>query len=103
ESLLWSPDGSRLGYLRFVGGDANTPSDILLVTVRPDGSDERVIAKVGTCFCVGWRPPCFAGSPDGRQLAFVTLNFPTNGSAKGSVNNVDGELYVANSDGSHMR
>lgn len=103
EGLSWSPDGSRLGYLRFVGGDANTPSDILLVTVRPDGTDERVIAQVGTCFCVGWGPPGFTWSPDGRQLAFVTLNFPTNGSAKGSVNNVDGELYVANADGSHMQ
>src|SRR4029079_15060667 len=103
ESLLWSPDGSRLGYLRFVGGDVNSPSDILLVTVRPDGTGERVIAQVGTCFCVGWGPPGFTWSTDGRQLAFVTLNFPTNGSAKGSGNNVGGGRCVANADGSHTR
>jgi len=102
--LAFSPDGERLGFLRYDLASDDS-SDIQFVTVRPDGTDERVVATVGNCFCLGWGPPGFTWSPDGQHVAFVTLNFPgaprSTGPESALVDSTG--LYVGNSDGTGLR
>ena len=68
---VWSPDGSRLAFVRQDG-------EFLSVVVRSDGSDERVIATLANEM---GRPPVW--SPDGERVAFAGFR----------------DLYVARADG----
>jgi tricorn protease len=54
QGLAFSPDGKRVGFLR--GGK--------VMTMKPDGSDEKVLAAEGQIFDYEW-------SPDGRWLAYA--------------------------------
>ncbi|HET9756799.1 MAG TPA: hypothetical protein VFP66_09880 [Candidatus Limnocylindrales bacterium] len=99
----WTPGGTRIAFV----SSEDPPGDgwnLVIVSVDPDGSDRRQIAHIGSCFCLGWWPPGLAWSPDGTQIAFVTLNFGIkvdadtrpDGGAKGG-------LFVATADGSEPR
>jgi len=74
----WSPDGQRILVARMSFED---PFPCELVTVRPDGSDEHLLAKDG--LCGRW-------SPDGSRVAFLRGAFFY-------------ELFVVNADGSGER
>ena len=60
----WSPDGTRIAFLRLKSENGATVSTVGLAA--PDGSDPREVADVPA----GLRAPRW--SPDGRTLAFVT-------------------------------
>ncbi len=74
----WSPDGSRIAFVRMLAVDRNT-STIGLYTIAPDGSQLRKLVDLSAGF-PDW-------SPDGRKLVF-------------SSNPGDGtHVYEVNSDG----
>lgn len=74
----WSPDGSRILVAR---ASLDEELSCALFTLRPDGSDERLLAKDG--LCGRW-------SPDGSRVAFLRGMFFY-------------ELFVVNADGSDER
>ncbi len=88
ESVAWSPDGKQLAYAcgqyGFTGGDGSPPTVWL---VNADGSNPRRL-RTGT-FGAAW--PTW--SPDGREIAFSTSDFPAQWSG----------IYVINLDGTHRR
>jgi len=104
--VAWSPDGRRIGFLssdRFM-----TTTDgwqLKVVVIDPDGSNRRELADAGTCFCLGGGPPGFTWSPDGTQIAFVTLGYipPHRARDLTSPNGGGGGLYVAGIDGAEPR
>ncbi len=59
-SPSWSPAGDRIAFTSLSGGS------YALYTVKPDGSDQRVVASPGGADCVD---PCY--SPDGRYLVYT--------------------------------
>ncbi len=59
-SPAWSPAGDRIAFTSLSGGS------FALYTVRPDGSDQKLLASPGAGDCVD---PCF--SPDGRYLVYT--------------------------------
>src|SRR5260370_30562994 len=64
DSLALSPDGSRIAYMVFV-----TDGIYQIWTVRPDGTDQRMLIDLGLCE----RGGCSGGlawSPDRSTLAF---------------------------------
>jgi Tol biopolymer transport system component len=79
-----APDGSRIAYLTYSGGD-RPPG---MWTARPDGSDARLIVPLGEGI-VGLRAPRF--SPDSQSLAF------------GAVEQADANLLAAATCGSGTR
>lgn len=77
----WLPDGSRIGFVRMpAGGQEWTKSEVW--TIRPDGTGEEHLVKGSSA---RW-------SPDGARVAY---DAPTAES--------DGDLFVANADGSDPR
>lgn len=81
----WSPDGSTIAYMSGPGSDEARKADIFLM--RADGSDPRALTHGGTKEVNG--DP--AWSPDGNEIAFCS-------NRGGSY-----ELYIMDSDGSHLR
>ncbi|MGE0545115.1 MAG: TolB family protein [Dehalococcoidia bacterium] len=79
-----APDGSRIAYLTYSGGD-RPPG---MWTARPDGSDARLIVPLGADIA-GLRAPRF--SPDSQSLAF------------GAVETADANLMAAVTCGSGSR
>lgn len=79
---VWSPDGSRIAFVRTVGGTATR-----IFTMRSDGSEVRQTSSGdgGSDFWPSW-------SPDGSQLVFA------------AIRNEDWGIWVVNADGSdeHM-
>lgn len=72
--LRWSPTGERLGFLR-----ESEPNQYQLWTVRPDGTDTRLVVNTPVNFLgynrppLGWRtPPHFNWSVDGRHLLYAS-------------------------------
>src|SRR5512139_499772 len=61
----WSPDGSRIGFLRLTSEGGQTVT--VVAVAGADGSDVREVAKVPG----GMRAPRW--SPDGRQIAVVPV------------------------------
>ncbi len=59
-SPSWSPAGDRIAFTSLSGGRYS------LYSVRPDGSDQKLIASAPGADCVD---PCF--SPDGRYLVYT--------------------------------
>lgn len=59
-SPTWSPAGDRIAFTSQSGGN------FALYTVKPDGSDQKLLASTGAGDCVD---PCF--SPDGRYLVYT--------------------------------
>jgi dipeptidyl aminopeptidase/acylaminoacyl peptidase len=87
----WSPDGTTIAY---IGSDewADDKQWTLNVTVvNVDGSNPRVIAEAGRCWCLGFSPG-LAWSPDGTKFALVVPG-----------RDGDSGAYVMNADGSGMR
>ena len=64
-----SPDGSRIAFVRSVGGDAAGP----LFTVNADGLDEQQVSPTEALVSPagGWGGSPATWSPDGSQLAFA--------------------------------
>ncbi len=59
-SPSWSPAGDRIAFTALSGGSYS------LYTVRPDGSDQRLLASASGADCVD---PCY--SPDGRYVVYT--------------------------------
>ncbi len=59
-SPTWSPTGDRIAFTSLSGGS------YALYTVKPDGTDQQVLAAPGGGDCVD---PCY--SPDGRYLVYT--------------------------------
>lgn len=79
----WSPDGTKLAFIR---------NSCDVVTARVDGSDLRVV-KTGELVPGGWL--CNASpawSPDGTKIAFM----------QGDCWDFDCSIYVANADGTNL-
>jgi WD40 repeat protein len=74
RDIAWSPDGGRLAFLSGTSDPAGGWR-LRIDTVGQDGSGRRVLGDAGRCHCVGWGPPGFGWSPDGRLMAIVTLGF----------------------------
>lgn len=94
--VSWSPDGS---VIAFIDGTAlgYGPKDNRRLSVRSvlaDGSSERLLHTIGTCFCVGFVPG-ITWSPDGQLIAVDSINAP--------INAVHIGLFEMNADGSDMR
>ena len=92
-SLAWSATDDRIYFVYYEVMDGEeagyTPS---VRSVRPDGSDERIIAV----WTEGFRVKGLKLSPDGSQLLFTTHRSPKDFDERIS----DEELYVMNIDGS---
>lgn len=78
DSLVWSPDGSRIAY-----------ADVGVFTLKPDGTELRRIANTGNGLT--W-------SPDSKRLAFVRV-----AGRKGEGNITDHDVWVVNADGTNGR
>lgn len=95
-SLAWSTADDRIYFVYYElmdGEDAGyTPS---VRSVRPDGSDERIIAV----WTEGFRVKGLKLSPDGSQLLFTTHRSPKDFDERIS----DEELYVMNIDGNETK
>ena len=83
DKFTWSPDGSRLAFLRFDFANLS----VSLCTVNPDGSNLAVLTNVPNEYIdnFGW-------SPDGNRLTFNSR--PYNNESP-----VISEIFVINADG----
>jgi TolB protein len=77
----WSPDGTRISYVRLAEADEQDWRKSWIWTVRPDGSDAKRLVLGNNA---RW-------SPDGKRLVFSA---PTARS--------DGDLFVINADGTGL-
>lgn len=89
--VSWSPDGSRLAFFDTEAVDRKnyTEDKFTAMTIRPDGTDLRLLHGAGHCYCLGLSPPHLTWSPDSELVAVAT----TKGSGPWGV-------YVVGPDGS---
>ena len=98
-SLAWSPTDARIYFVYYElidGADAGYVPSIR--SVRPDGSDERIIAT----WWEGFRVKGLKLSPDGSQLLFTTYRSPKDSGIRLSDEEPE-ELYLMNTDGSDAK
>lgn len=89
----WSPVEDRIAC----SATAASTSEAYLGLLNPDGSNVRPLYQVPLVFgLVQFVRQC-RWSPDGRQIAFIQMALPINGSAGWS------NLFVINADGSGLR
>jgi WD40 repeat protein len=74
-----SPRDATIGWIEMDPRQASSlddspreTTDLTLHLMNLDGTEQRVIADLGTCHCVGFQPD-FTWSPDGTQFAFSRL------------------------------
>jgi TolB protein len=90
-SPAWAPDGERIAFTRVTYAEDAIRSD--LYTVSPDGTDERLLLEdAGTA---RW-------SPDGTRIVFTTGR-DRNGRTCYDSCFRNGEIYIANADGTGIR
>jgi TolB protein len=89
-AATYAGDNGRIAFRRFLDADRTHGA---IFTVRPDGTGERQVTRPPAGF-VDRNPDV---SPDGRRIAFQRQGF----SAPDAE--VSDEIYVVNSDGSHLR
>ena len=106
SSMTWSPDGQRLAFMRFetdgaTGGDERFRT-LDLVTVAADGSDPRMLAKVGPVpLDLGGRFECYimpvSWSPEGTHICTSVTLACASSTSTGTV------LANPRQDGSRMK
>ena len=95
-SLAWSPADDRIYFVYYELMDGEKAGYMPSVrSVRPDGSDERIIVV----WTEGFRVKGLKLSPDGNQLLFTTHRSPKDSGIMLSTE----ELYVMSADGSDAR
>ena len=95
--VVWSPEGDRLAVVE--GGGRQTWANKQIVVMRPDGSDRRVVSDAG-------RADLFpAWSPDGRRLAFASMEAIPPGTVdeQTQANLLNRRIWSMNPDGSDKR
>jgi TolB protein len=88
----WSPDGGRIAFARFTRGEANEAHGTLVVLDVATGAETIVAAGPGYATDPEW-------SPDGRRLVFASTRDDFGDSCFHDCL-ANGEIYVANADGS---
>jgi Tol biopolymer transport system component len=86
ESPKWSPDGSRILFVRRLGGDPEAPRSTELWQVNADGTGLVQVLPIYDVVAADW-------SADGRRLAILRR-----GTEHGTL-----QLWVADSDGADLR
>ena len=75
RTAQWSPDGTRLAYVQDRGlgrdvGGRSAAYAFSLVVLDADGSNRKVVARLGRCVCFNVGEPAdVTWSPDGTRLA----------------------------------
>lgn len=81
----WSPDGNSIAYIEdeaLAQPDTQgrpVPSEYFLRLVDRDGSGQRTLQELGSCYCIGISPPDLAWAPDGSSIAFTKVIGHRNG------------------------
>jgi TolB protein len=80
---VWSPDGSKIAFLRSVDEPYIFENNRDIYVINADGSGERRLAQCNYCLTLAW-------SPDGTKISFGSSN-----------RNGEWGIYIMNTDGSN--
>jgi hypothetical protein len=100
----WSPTGDSIAFVKQVYVEEGSSWEVPIYAISPDGSNERVLARVprdcsggAALGCVSPRPEW---SPDGARLGFTAVaQEPDFSRLEGAPNN---EVFVINADGTGL-